>query len=145
MGHCQNNNLFACYKSQKILQKKYYLGLDTLCRPDQRNIIAVWVLLKYIQMVNPMDHYPAVYPSQIFFLKENIGYEIVVLYDGEENLLRLLQPSDDLKYIIVLPVISMVAKLKLPHAPCIFATVDYCGSEEPKVTFYSQEDMHGKK
>lgn len=124
----------------------YYLGLDALCRPDQRNIIAVWVLLKYIQMVDPMAHYPAVYPSQLFFLKENTGYEIVVLYDGEENLLRLLQPSDDLKYIIVLPVISMAERLRLPNAPCIFATVDYRGDDEPEVTFYSQEDMdHAKK
>ena len=24
----------------------YYLGLDSLCRPDQRTIMAVWVLLK---------------------------------------------------------------------------------------------------
>lgn len=124
----------------------YYLGLDTLCRPDQRTILAVWVLLKYIQMVDPMAHYPAVYPSQLFFLKENTGYEIVVLYDGEENLLRLLQPSDDLKYIIVLPVISMVERLRLPNAPCIFATVDYRGDDEPEVTFYSQEDInHAKK
>lgn len=124
----------------------YYLGLDALCRPDQRTIMAVWVLLKFIEMVNPMAHYPAVYPSQLFFLKENIGYEIVVLYDGEENLLKLLQPSDDLKYIIVLPVISMVEQLKLPKASCLFATVDYCGNDEPQVTFYSQEDInHAKK
>lgn len=124
----------------------YYLGLDSLCRPDQRTIIAVWVLLKFIELVDPMAHYPAVYPSQLFFLKENMGYEIVVLYDGEESLLKLLQPSDDLKYIIVLPVISMAANLKLPKAPCLFATVDYHGEDEPQVTFYSQEDItHAKK
>lgn len=124
----------------------YYLGLDSLCRPDQRTIMAVWVLLKFIELVDPMAHYSAVYPSQLFFLKENNGYEIVVLYEGEENLLRLLQPSEDLKYIIVLPVISMVEQLKLPKAPCIFATVDYRGNDEPEVTFYSQEDIdHAKK
>lgn len=60
--------------------------------------------------------------------------------------MRLLQPSEDLKYIIVLPVISMVEQLKLPKAPCIFATVDYRGNDEPEVTFYSQEDInHAKK
>ena len=78
---------------------------------SQRTIMAVWVLLKFIELVDPMAHYSAVYPSQLFFLKENNGYEIVVLYEGEENLLRLLQPSEDLKYIIVLPVISMVGFL----------------------------------
>lgn len=67
----------------------YYLALDGLCKPDQRTILAVWVLLRFIDYVDPMAHYPAVYPSQIFFLKENTGYEIVVLYDGEQHLSKL--------------------------------------------------------
>ncbi len=120
----------------------YYLGLDSMCQPDQRTILAVWVLLKFIDYVDPMAHYPAVYPSQIFFLKENIGYEIVVLYDGESSTLRLLQPQEELKYIIVLPHISMAAQLRLPDAPCLFATVDFCGDEEPEITFYSEEVVH---
>ena len=70
----------------------YYIGLDPMCQPDQRMILAIWVLLRFIDKVEPMAHYPAVYPSQLFFLKENVGYEIVVLYDGEQNLLKLLQP-----------------------------------------------------
>lgn len=121
----------------------YYIGLDSMSQPDQRTILAVWVLLKFIDYVDPMAHYPAVYPSQIFFLKENIGYEIVVLYDGEQSLLRLLQPQDDLKYIIVLPHISMAASLRLPDAPCLFATIDYRGEEEPEIVFYSEEAVNG--
>lgn len=117
----------------------YYIGLDSMCKPDQRTILAVWVLLKFIDQVDPMAHYPAVYPSQLFFLKENVGYEIVVLYDGEQSLLRLLRPEEDLKYIIVLPHISMANTLRLPKAPCLFATVDYNGEEEPEVYFYSEE------
>ncbi len=121
----------------------YYLGLDSMCQPDQRTILAVWVLLKFIDYVEPMAHYPAVYPSQIFFLKENMGYEIVVLYEGEASNLRLLQPEEELKYIIILPHISMASQLKLPNAPCLFATVDFCGKEEPEVYFYAQEDANG--
>ena len=80
----------------------YYLGLDNLCKPDQRLILAIWVLLKFIGAVDPMAHYPATYPAQIFFLKGNIGYEIVVIYDGEQHLSKLLQPQDeDMKYILV--------------------------------------------
>ena len=60
----------------------YYLGLDPYCTPDQRVILAVWVLLQFIDRVEPLAHYPATYPSQLFFLKENTGYEIVVLYEG---------------------------------------------------------------
>ena len=117
----------------------YYIGLDPMCRPDQRVILAVWVLLKFIDYVDPMAHYPAVYPSQLFFLKENTGYEIVVLYEGEQSQLRLLQPQEDLKYIIIVPHIAMAEKLKLPDAPCLFATVDFQGEEEPKIIFYSEE------
>ena len=118
----------------------YYLAVDEMCKPDQRTILAVWVLLKFIDYVDPMAHYPAVYPSQIFFLKENIGYEIVVLYDGEQHLAKLLQPQDDeMKYIFVLPSIAMASKIVLPKAPCLFATVNFAGEAEPDITFYSEE------
>lgn len=123
----------------------YYLGMDPMVQPDQRIILAVWVLLKFIDRVDPMAHYPAVYPSQLFFLKEDIGYEIVVLYDGEQHLARLLQPQEDLKYIFVLPHISMARELRLPKAPCLFSTVDYNGQDEPEVTFYTGGEEHGNK
>jgi hypothetical protein len=129
-------NLMKQYIIQSI-SGGYYLGVDPLVKPDQRMIGAVWVLLRFISQVEPMAHYPASYPSQIFFLKQDIGYEIVVLYEGEQHLLRLLQPEDDLKYIIVLPHIAMARELKLPKAPCLIATVDFAGGYEPDVTFYS--------
>lgn len=117
----------------------YYLGLDSMCQPDQRMVLAIWILLKFIDFVDPMAHYPAVYPSQLFFLKENVGYEIVILYEGESSLLKLLQPEDDLKYIIVLPHISMAASLRRPKAPCLFATIEFQGKDEPEILFYSEE------
>lgn len=118
----------------------YYLGVDPLCRPDQRMVLAVWVLAQFAAVVHPMAHYPATYPSQIAFLKGNTMYEIVVIYEGEGSLLRLLQPEEELKYIIVLPHIAMADRLRLPKAPCLLATVDYNGQEEPTVTFYTEED-----
>ena len=99
----------------------YYLGVDPMCQPDQRMILAVWVLLQFIDRVDPMAHYPATYPSQIFFLKEDIGYEIVVLYDGEQHLTRLLQPQEDLRYILVLP-------QSLIHALEFFLRLAICAS-----------------
>ncbi len=122
----------------------YYLGIDPLSRPDQRIVLAVWVLIQFIESVDPMAHYPATYPAQIAFLKGNTTYEIVVLYENEGHLLKLLQPEEDLKYIIVLPHSSMAASLRLPKAPCLFATVDYNGQEEPTVTFYMEEIAHEK-
>lgn len=118
----------------------YYVGLDSMSLPNQRMITAIWVLLKFIDRVDPMAHYPSTYPSQLFFLKENVGYEIVVLYENEESLLRLLQPEEGLKYIIVLPHIEMAKNIKLPrNAECLFATVDFNGEEEPDVHFYAVE------
>lgn len=123
----------------------YYIGLDPMCRPDQRSILAIWVLLRFIDQVEPMAHYPASYPSQLFFLKDNIGYEIVVLYEGEGSNLRLLQPDEELKYIIVVPHISMAQSLRLPKAQCLFATVDYNGEDEPQITFYTEEIQNEKR
>jgi len=132
-------NLKRQYQIEEI-SDGYYLGLDAQCQPDQRMILAVWVLLKFIDRVEPMAHYPAAYPSQLFFLKEDTGYEIVVLYDGEQSLARLLQPQEDLKYIIVVSHSAMAQEIRLPNAPCLFATVDYRGGDVPEVTFFTQEE-----
>lgn len=120
----------------------YYLGLDPFCTPDQRVILAVWVLLQFIDRVEPLAHYPATYPSQLFFLKENTGYEIVVLYEGEQSLTQLLRPQEDLKYIFVLPNIQMAGELLLPPAPCLFSTVEFQGAEMPQVHFFAEEISH---
>ena len=53
---------------------------------------------------------------------------------------KLLQPQDDeMKYIFVLPNIAMVSQIMLPKAPCLFATVNFAGQEEPDITFYTEE------
>ena len=63
---------------------------------------------------SPWPTYPGhLCRPKIFFLKEDIGYEIVVLYDGEQHLARLLQPQEDLRYIFVLPHIRMAQELVL--------------------------------
>ena len=79
--------------------------------------------------------------ANVDFLKENTGYEIVVLYEGEEHQVKLLQLDEDLKYIIVVPNTSMIPRLKLPDAPCLFATIDFEGEDEPEIHFYTQEDV----
>lgn len=80
----------------------------------------------------------------LFFLKEDTGYEVVVLYEGEQHLLKLLQPQDDLKYIVVLPHINMARQLRLPRAPCLFVTVDYAGVDIPNVRFYKEDEAHAR-
>lgn len=121
-----------------------YLSTDPTYEPDKKVIEAMWVLLKYRYEVAPMEHFPATYPSQIFFLKQQTGYEIVVLGPGEEHLLRLLQPEDDLKYIILLPDVEMAQGLRLPPAPCLLTTARYTpGLDEPRIVFYDGGHRNG--
>jgi len=124
----------------------YYIGSDPRAKPDQRMIQALWVLAQFGDRVDPMSHIPAAFPSQVFFIKEGIGYEILVLREGEHHLSMLLQPQEDRKYIIVLPDISLGRKLHLPDVPCLFAVLSYGRTDIPEVKFYKQEsNQNGKQ
>lgn len=119
-----------------------YLAIDPLVTVDDRVITAVWVLLQFIEHIEPMAHYPATYPAQIYFLKGDVGYEIVVLQDGEPHLTKLLQAEEDMKYIFVVPDAGLVNELTPPDAPCLFASVRDTGKEKPEVEFYTiQEEI----
>jgi len=114
-----------------------YLGTDKYCVPDQKMLQAVWVMLRFIHQIDPTEHFAADIPAQLFFLKDNLAYEIIVLYEGEEHLLKLIQPQPEMKYIIVVPQMAMAEQLPLPDAPCLLAIVQPSGEEEPQITFYS--------
>ena len=119
-----------------------YLSVDPTCKPDQGVIDAVWVMLRFIDRIDPVNHYPATYPSHVFFIAEKTGYEIIVLDRDEKHLLKLLAPDEAVKYIIVLPDIGMAETLRLPKAPCLLATLNYGGEREPTIKFYTGENGH---
>lgn len=123
-----------------VLEDGDYFGVDKYCHPDPRMVTAVWVLLKFGSQVLPSAHRQADIPSQIFFLKDGTPYEIVVLYEEEDHLLRLLTPHGGVKYIIVLPSMDMADLLTLPDAPYLFATVQPSEGPEPVITFYSSQE-----
>ena len=133
-------------REQRIaeLYKGEYLAMDELCKVNNKTVLAIWVLLQFIDKINPMDHYPATHPSQLFFLKENVGYEVVVLFEGEESLAMLLQPSEDVKYIIVVENVGMIVRVPIPEAKCIFATVEYQENASPLIRFYSEVENDGR-
>lgn len=115
-----------------------YLALDRYCEPQQRMVTAVWVLLQFVEQIAPDAHRQADTPAQIFFLKDKTAYEIVVLHEGEDHLVRLLQPKPDMKYILVVPNMAFAASLLLPDVPCLFAVVEpSVFPAPPKITFYS--------
>ena len=92
---------------------------------------------RLIEQIDPEAHWQADAPAQISFLKDKTAYEIVVLYEDEDHLARLLQPQEDTKYIFVVPNMGFANKLMLPDAPCLFATVEQTEAGTPKITFYS--------
>ena len=132
-------------REQRIaeLNKGEVLALDELCKVNPKMDTAIWVLLQFVDKVRPLAHYPATYPSQLFFLKENVGYEVVVLLDGEESFARLLPASQEVKYIFVVEDVDMITRIPLPEARCIFATVEHQENAEPIVRFYSEGKQDG--
>ena len=127
-------------REQRIAElcKGEILAMDELCKVNNKTVIALWVMLQFIDKVNPFDHYPATHPSQLFFLKENVGYEVVVLFEGEESLAMLLPRSSANKFIIVVENVGMIARVSLPNKPCVFAILEYQENAEPIVRFFTE-------
>ena len=120
------------------IQNGDFFAIDKFCTLHYKMIMAVWVMLQFVQQIDPDGHRQADFPSQIFFLKENSAYEIIVLDANEGHRLRLLQLQEHTKYIIVVPDMAMAEDLVLPEAPYLFATTEFqTWTKEPKITFYS--------
>jgi len=89
-----------------------YVKIEPKTEPDQKTISAFWILLQYIGKITQDAHYRANFPSEIFFLRNNVQYEIIVINQDEENLLKMLflenrntstDEQDAVKYIIIVP------------------------------------------
>lgn len=108
-------------------------ALDHFSVPDDRMVLAVWVLLKF--QLAPKNHFRAVGPSQIYFVKASASYEICVIYPGEEHLTKLLRERPEHKYILVIEDQAQIAKMVLPKAPCLFAVAKKTSGAEPEIQF----------
>ena len=147
--------LVGLKKKQIILEDESgYLMLDPRCKSDYKKLQAFWVLLQFIDKIKPEEHYPANYPSEIFFLKQGVQYEIVVINKGEDHLINMLfmenrnnsiEEEDSTKYIFVVPsvddidnCINRIPDTALDNNQVLFATVAYATPEDeiPKVEFY---------
>lgn len=147
--------LVGLKKKQIILEDTPgYLTLDLRSKSDYKRLQAFWVLLEYIDKIKPEEHYPANYPSEIFFLMHGVQYEIIVLNKGEEHLLKMLfmenrsnsiEDDDLTKYIVVVPSVEDIDEFaaKVPDSAfekeqVLFATVAYEHPEDacPKVDIY---------
>ncbi len=116
-----------------------FLALDPRQRKSERVIKALWVLIQYRDRVKPDEHYPAEFPSELYFLKDNQEYEIFVLNKGEEFKLMHLKRRENVRYIIVVPNVeaSYITSLQVPDIEYIYATVSYGCSGEALVNFFS--------
>lgn len=128
-----------------------FLALDPRQRKSERVIKALWVLIDYSDRVKPDEHYPAEFPSEIYFIgkkddspnSESQEYEILILEHGEEFKLRHLKQHQGVRYIIVVPTIddSYLAKLVVPDIEFLFATVTYGCSGEAEIKFYNPKNI----
>ncbi|WP_286077654.1 DUF5697 family protein [Thomasclavelia cocleata] len=141
--------LVGLKKRQLILEDETTedVTLDPRSQADRKTIDAFWVMLKFIKKINPKQHYKAEYPSEIFFLKENAQYEIVVLNKGEEHLINMLkgynrntsvEEDDEIRYIIVVQDEDQIEDClrKTEGMKVLFASVDYGQEDVPEVNFY---------
>ena len=123
-----------------------YIGADSQCKPDWKVISAIWVLLRFIDKIEPVHHRRGNYPAQVFFLKEGIGYEILVISQGDEYCTRLLKPQENQKYILVVPDLQTAKRIWLPEAPCLFAVLHTIeGEDAPEIKFYTPEMIKNGK
>ncbi len=116
------------------------LSLDRNFEMNERVVTALWVLTRFIEKVDSGAFCPGAAPSQVFFVKEGTGYEIVVLEEGEEQSLQRIRLDQDDKCIVVLPNASMMSTITLPSFPVLFATVEITAEAEPNIKFYSMEE-----
>lgn len=118
----------------------YYLGLPKAL-PDELVIRALWVFISgFAQDVPPSQHRCGDYPGQVFFVKGNCTYQIMVVQDRLEHEISLfppLRPRENKKYIFVVSSFDREKYIEpyLPSdAPCVLATVTNTESE-PEVKF----------
>lgn len=118
-----------------------YVRLDPRTDASEKTIDAFWVLLNRIEKMNVSQdaYYQANYPSEIFFMRENMMYEIICINPGEEYQLKALflenrynsdSEDDMVKYIIVLQddsyidsCISSIPEEALEKTQVVFATL----------------------
>jgi len=123
----------------------YYIGLSKHDKADPKTISAMWVFLYFVDDVDPRHHRGGDFPGQIFFLKGEYEYQIVVVDPGLEFQLSLISCPEDAnrKHIIVVSDEKSLEKAKnnLPKTPCIFAILSYeNGADEPTIRFIKAEE-----
>lgn len=122
----------------------YYIGLSKFDKADPKTISAIWVFLYFAGDVEANHHRGGDFPGQVFFLKGEYEYQIIVLDSGLEYQLSLVScpPDANRKHIIVIPDEKSLEKAKayLPKTPCIFAILSYeNGADEPTIRFIKTE------
>ena len=142
-------NIFRRLRMNRLIENingGYYIGINKFDKADPKTIQAMWVFLYFSGDVEPNHHRSGDFPGQIFFIKENWEYQIVVVDDGLEFQLTLLNKTDaNRKHIIVVSDFSKIDKVKpyLPDTPCVFATLTYeNGVSEPIVRFALPEEAN---
>lgn len=118
-----------------------YVRLDPRTDASGKTIDAFWLLLNRIEKmgVSHNSYYQADYPSEIFFMRDNMMYEVICINPGEEYQLKTLffeqrynseSEEDMVKYIIILQddsyidsCVSSIPEKAIEKGQVVFATL----------------------
>ena len=118
------------------------LYLDCNMAPDAKTHLALWVLSKF--KVEPTSHYRGTAPCQIYFVRKHLSYEICVIGEGEEHLVKLLRPKPGHRFVIVVERQDQIDQMEIPDVPCLFAvTKNNSDFQEPEILFMKKETSDG--
>lgn len=110
--------IYDLNKKQYIYEHGDYVYTDSRTPLDPKTIKAFWVFLRFMEKVPTIrfnSHCRGPHISQIFFMKDNSEYQIVVIDNDELPKINILVKNKDLtylKYIIIVPGISIAREIR---------------------------------
>ena len=80
------------------------VGVNPRTEYNYNNIMATWIIIKYLQSIDLNNIYLTQEPSSVFFLMDNEMYEVVIVTEGRESqtahaLQFRARTSPDVRYI----------------------------------------------
>jgi len=128
-----SRGILGYYDPRRLLFPSGRIDMDTV---NDKMIAAFSVFLNFQDCADAV--YPTESPSQIYFVKQDKDYEIVVISKGEEeSVSKLLSEREtcDVNYLIVIKDANQVADIKLKNISA------FCTIQKGEVQFYKPEGV----
>jgi len=125
------------YDPRRLIFPSGRINLDTV---NDKMIFAFAVFLHFKDCAEGV--YPTEAPSQIYFVKNCKDYEIVVIFEGEEETTSKLlstRETTDVNYLVVIKDAGQVKNIKLKNIAA------FCTVQKGEVQFYKPEGVENNE